>query len=67
MINANDIDYIIWIYSMKNDSLKKNALFQMIETRFVEENGGSEFNKFSIILLVVDDKKFYVTPVPSQY
>ncbi|KAG5620232.1 hypothetical protein H5410_005450 [Solanum commersonii] len=38
-----------------------------MEARLVEENGGSEFNKLSIISLIVADEKFNVIPVPLQY
>uniref|UniRef100_M1DKM9 Uncharacterized protein n=1 Tax=Solanum tuberosum TaxID=4113 RepID=M1DKM9_SOLTU len=39
----------------------------MMAARSVEGNGGSDFNEFVIISLIVADEKIVVTPVPSQY
>ncbi|KAH0706367.1 hypothetical protein KY285_010868 [Solanum tuberosum] len=39
----------------------------MMAARSVEGNGGSDFNEFVIISLIVADEKFVVTPVPPQY
>ncbi|KAH0773765.1 hypothetical protein KY290_010902 [Solanum tuberosum] len=39
----------------------------MMAARSLEGNGGSDFNEFFIISLIVADEKFVVIPVPSQY
>ncbi|XP_055814188.1 F-box/kelch-repeat protein At3g23880-like [Solanum dulcamara] len=44
-----------------------DGMINMMATRLIEGTGGSEFNKFSVISLIVADEKFVVTPMPSQY
>ncbi|KAK4727060.1 hypothetical protein R3W88_031977 [Solanum pinnatisectum] len=75
VISAKDSRHIVGIYSVKNDGYRLfdqnpvsfDGTVNMMAARAVEGNGGSDFNEFVIISLIVADEKFTVTPLLSQY
>ncbi|KAG5570841.1 hypothetical protein H5410_060607, partial [Solanum commersonii] len=62
------IDTIPSVYHLFDQNpISFYGTINMMAARLVEGNGGSDFNEFVIISLIVADEKIVVTPVPPQY